>query len=89
MLRHSYALHPDCADCIVVRRRPTLAEQHRNDSGRVAGHAAAAGTVVLCVSRWNRIRSFLYTQGLMRLQQASDAQRAIGSAPQRVTPVLR
>ena len=26
MLRHYYALHPDCADCIVVRRRPTLVE---------------------------------------------------------------
>ena len=26
MLRHYYALHPDCADFIVVRRRPTLAE---------------------------------------------------------------
>ena len=26
MLRHYYALHPDCADRIVVRRRPTLAE---------------------------------------------------------------
>ena len=26
MLRHCYALHPHCADCILVRRRPTLAE---------------------------------------------------------------
>ena len=26
MLCHYYALHPDCADCSVVRRRPTLVE---------------------------------------------------------------
>ena len=26
MLRHYYVLHPHCADCIVVRRRPALAE---------------------------------------------------------------
>ena len=91
MLRHYYALHPDFADGITVRRRPTLAQAapQLSTAAAVTGHAAAAGTVVLCVSRWNRIRSFLYTQGLMRLQQASDALRAIGSAPQRVAPVLR
>ena len=26
LLRHYYVLHPHCADCIVVRRRPALAE---------------------------------------------------------------
>ena len=26
MLCHYYTLHPDCADCIAVRRRPTLAQ---------------------------------------------------------------
>ena len=50
----------------------------------VTGHAAAAGTVVLCVSMWNLIRSFLYAHGLMRLQPPIDALLAVGSALQRV-----
>ena len=25
MLHHCYALHPHCADCVVVRKRPVLA----------------------------------------------------------------
>ena len=55
----------------------------------VTGHAAAAGTVVLCVSMWNRTRSFLYTRGIVRLQAPSDALCAIGSALQRVASVLQ
>ena len=55
----------------------------------VTGPAAAAGTVVLCVSMWNRTRSFLYAQGLVRLEPPSGALRAIGSALQRVASVLQ
>ena len=55
----------------------------------VTGHAAAAGTVVLCVSMWNRTRSFLYAQGLVRLEPPSGALRAIVGALQRVASVLK
>jgi len=55
----------------------------------VTGPAAAAGTVVLCVSMWNRTRSFLYAQGLVRLEPPSSALRAIAGALQRVASVLK
>ena len=54
-----------------LHRRPQTACFGRGSTATTAaavtGHAAAAGTVVLCVSMWNRTRSFLYTRGLVRL----------------------
>ena len=76
-----------------LHRRPQTAYFGRGSTATTAaavtGHAAAAGTVVLCVSMWNRTRSFLYARGLVRLQPPSDALRAIGSALQRVASVLQ
>ena len=50
-----------------LHRRPQTAYFGRGSTAATAaavtGHAAAAGTVVLCVSMWNRTRSFLYAQG--------------------------
>ena len=54
-----------------LHRRPQTAYFGTSSTATTAaaltGHAAAAGTVVLCVSMWNRTRSFLYTRGLVRL----------------------
>ena len=76
-----------------LHRRPQTAYIGRGSTASTAaavtGHAAAAGIVVLCVSRWNWTRSFLYTRGLVRLQPPSGALRAIGSALQRVASVLQ
>ena len=55
----------------------------------MTGHAAAPGTVVLYVSRWNLTRSNLYARELLRLQPPSDALRTIGSALQRVASILQ
>ena len=73
--------------------RPQTAYFGRSSTATTAaaatGHAAAAGTVALCVSMWNRTRSFLYAQGLVRLEPPSGALRAIASALQRVASVLQ
>ena len=55
----------------------------------VTGHAAAAGTEVLHVCRWNRTQSFLDARGRVRPKPPSDALRAIGGALQRVASVLQ
>ena len=45
----------------------------------MTGHAAAAGTEVLRVCRWNRTQSFLHARGRVRPKPPSDALRAIGT----------
>ena len=73
--------------------RPQTAYFGRSSTATTAAaltvHAAAAGTVVLYVSRWNLTRSNLYARGLLRLQPPSDALRTIGSALQRVASILQ